>query len=128
MFALIAERFERQHAPRWTAVVFSWLARYEGIHHCYFPEDGLSPAAEVLQCLTALPSSSTDEDIAEALSNLEFLSWRVRHPVTQKRWDPFASTFQEFMGDTSPDCWQWEGAYPSTPAIAEWLLGQLPSR
>lgn len=110
-------------------MVFSWLTRYEGISRCYFEDEEDSPALEVLHCISGMADGSADAEIASALSELEFLTWRIRHPRSQERWDPLACSLIEFIGcETPPDCWRWEGAYPSSPAIALWLLAQLPKR
>jgi len=47
LFALIAERFEQLDLQHWTAVVFGWLARYDGLSHCYFEDEDASPTLEV---------------------------------------------------------------------------------
>jgi hypothetical protein len=129
LYAHIAARFEQLGRPHWTAAVFAWLARYDGINRCYFEDEEASPALEVLRCIAAMENGVSDTDIANALAELEFLSWRVRHPASEERWDPLTLSLAEFIGgDVPPLCWKWEGAYPSSPAIASWLLAQLPQR
>ena len=67
--------------------------------------------------------------LAHALSHLKFLTWRVRHPETAERWDPLSLSLSDFIGgDLSPNCWKWEGAFPSSSVIASWLIEQLPHR
>ena len=79
--------------------------------------------------LFALEHEATDDEVAHALSHLEFLSWRVRHPETAERWDPLSLSLSDFIGgDLSPNCWKWEGIFPSSPVIASWLIEQLPHR
>ena len=79
--------------------------------------------------LFALEHGATDDKVAHALSHLEFLSWRVRHPETAERWDPLSLSLSDFIGgDLSPNCWKWEGIFPSSPVIASWLIEQLPHR
>lgn len=128
VFADIAALLEQRHAQHWITVVFAWLARYEGITRCFFADDEDAPAIEVLNCISALPAGATDREIASALSGLEFLTWRIENTDSHERWDPFGMPLREFTGDRIPNCWQWEGAYPSCEAVAEWLLGQLPAR
>lgn len=131
LFAHISARFEQLELTHWTAVVFFWLARYDGISQCYFEDEEDSPALEVLRCVSNLPRGVSDKVVADSLSRLDFLSWRIRHPVTEARWDPLVQPLTEFMGcgcAIPPVCWKWEGAYPSSPAIAAWLIGQLPKR
>lgn len=128
LFALIAERFEQLELPHWTAVVFSWLARYDGLTHCYFEDEDASPTLEVLRIINDLPADVTDRDVAAVLATAKFLSWRIKHPDTGERWDPLACSLYDFIGiERPPVCWQWEGAYPSSEAIEQWLLDQLQS-
>jgi hypothetical protein len=127
LYALIAAHLEQIGKPHWIAVVLAWLARYEGVNRCYFEDDEDAPAVEVFRCLCGMEPGMTDESVATSLAQLDFLSWRVRHPVTGERWDPLAMSLVEFMGELeNPICWRWEGSYPSAGAISEWLCAQLP--
>jgi len=129
LFAHIAARFEQIELSHWTAVVLEWLARYDGIGRCYFEDEEESPAHEVLHCISELELGTTDDEVAHALSPLKFLTWRVRHPETAVRWDPLSLSLSDFIGgDLSPNCWKWEGIFPSSPVIASWLIEQLPHR
>ena len=129
LFAHIAARFEKIELSHWTAVVFAWLARYDGNGRCYFEDEEESPAHEVLHCISELEHGTTDDEVAHALSHLEFLAWRVRHPETAERWDPLSLSLSDFIGgDLSPNCWKWEGTFPSSPVIASWLIEQLTHR
>lgn len=129
LYALIAARIEQLNQAPWTAVVFAWLARYDGISRCYFEDVEATPTQQVLHCLRTLEPGVTDQGMAEALSHLEFLCWRVRHTETGERWDPLAGSLIEFIGaETPPNCWKWAGCYPSSAAIATWLLDLLPPR
>lgn len=124
--AHIAVRFEQLNLPHWTAVVLSWMARYDGISRCYFEDVEPSPHLQVLRCISEISPGISDADVADALSRLEFLSWRIRHPETEERWDPLSISLAHFIGsDGLPNCWKWEGAYPSSPDIAAWLIAQL---
>ena len=129
LFGHIAPRFEQIELSHWTAVVLAWLARYDGINRCYFEDEEESPAYEVLHCISELEHGTTADEVAHALSHLEFLTWRVRHPETAERWDPLSLSLSDFIGgDLSPNCWKWEGTFPSSPVIASWLIEQLPHR
>jgi hypothetical protein len=112
LFAHIAARFEQIELSHWTVVVFIWLARYDGLH-----------------CISELEHGTSDDEVAHALSHLAFLTWRVRHPETAERWDPLSLSLCDFIGkDLSPNCWKWEGTFPSSPVIASWLIEQHPHR
>jgi len=129
LFAHIAARFEQIKLSNWTAAVFAWLARYDGIGRCYFEGEEESPAHEVLHCISELKLGTSDDEVAHALSHPKFLTWRVRHPETAERWDPLSIFLSDFIGvGLSPHCWKWEGAFPSSSAIASWLIEQLPHR
>lgn len=128
LFALIAERLEQLGLQHWTAVVFGWLARYDGLTHCYFEDEEPSPSMAVLRAVNELPPGASDNEVAHSLAMLEFLAWRVKHPETGDRWDPLACALYDFLGpDRLPVCWKWEGTYPSEASVEEWLLKQLPS-
>lgn len=129
LFALIAARFEQLGLPHWTAVVFAWLARYDGLTHCYFEDEEASPTLEVLRTINGLRPGATDQDVASTLASLQFLTWRIKHPDTGERWDPLDTSLYDFIGvDRHPICWKWEGAYPSSAEIETWLLEQLNAK
>lgn len=130
LFALIAERFEQLDLPHWTAVVFTWLARYDGLAFCYFEDEEVSPTLAVFRALSELSPGVNDAEIAAVLATQDFLNWRIRHPETGERWDPTACSLYEFLGEGGkpPICWKWDGIYPSVAAIESWLLDQLSSR
>lgn len=126
LFALIAERFEKLGLPHWTAVVFAWLARYDGLSSCYFEDAETSPTLAVYHALSDLSPGVDDEAVAASLASLEFLNWRIRHPDSDERWDPTVTSLMDFLGDKQPICWKWAAAWPSPAAVQEWLLEQLP--
>lgn len=64
LFAHIAARFERIELSHWTAVVFAWFARYDGIGRCFFEDEEESPAHEVLHCISELEHGTTDDEVA----------------------------------------------------------------
>jgi len=129
LFALIAERFKQLDLQHWTAVVFGWLARYDGLTHCYFEDEDASPTLEVLRTISDLEQGASDQEVAAALASQEFLTWRIKHPDTEERWDPLTCSLYDFIGiDRHPICWKWEGSYPSSSAIETWLLEQLHTK
>ncbi|MDP1756752.1 MAG: hypothetical protein Q8L38_04795 [Pseudohongiella sp.] len=69
LFAHIAARFEQIELSHWTAVVFAWLARHDGIGRCYFEDEEESPDHEVPHCITELEHETTDDEIAHGVSH-----------------------------------------------------------
>jgi hypothetical protein len=129
IFALIAERLEHLKLSHWTSVIFTWLARYDGLTRCYFEDEEEAPAHEVLRAVNSLRQGASDAEVASLLASLDFLTWRIKHPDTGDRWDPTAGSLHEFIGmDRHPICWKWDGVYPSKDAIEAWLLEQLHSQ
>jgi len=57
------------------------------------------------------------------------LEWLARYDGIAERWDPLSIFLSDFIGvGLSPNCWKWEGAFPSSSVIASWLIEQLPHR
>lgn len=128
-YALIAAQLHALNAEHWNTVLFAWLARYDGMLARLYLEGEIDhPATEVYQCLMQFTADTVDDQtLALALSRLDFLHYRVKHPDSGERWNPLAVSLQEFLGqETHPVCWPWwDDTWPPEADIALWLLAQL---
>lgn len=121
-YAEIATRLHALGMQDWTHTVLTWLNRFNGLDCCYFDDVETSPEEQVLQVLAA-DHPPCDEELAAALSGLDFLCWRVADCETGLRWDSRETTLQDFFAEHQPpNCWIWHTPWPSAELIRDWLL------
>jgi hypothetical protein len=127
LYALIAARLQALNAAHWNAVIFTWLARYDGMgRFCFEADEQHTPTQEVLNCLNQYDFEPADALLARDLSELGFLAYRFRRDDLSERWNPLECSLQTYLAqEEHPTCWRWDAAYPPSEQIAEWLLVQL---
>ena len=127
LYALIAARLQALNAAHWNAVIFTWLARYDGMgRYCYEADEQHTPTQEVLSCLNQYESDIDDQRLAHDLAKLDFLTYRFRRDDESERWNPLECSLQNYLGqEEHPTCWRWDTAYPPEQQIADWLLEQI---
>ncbi len=109
----------------WLLVITHWLARYHGIEALLSCRNE-HPAHEVLELLNSLPSQPNDFELAQRLSTLNFLLWRIsRANESAKRWNPFELTLCQYLDGDPPIVWQWDNEYPAPSETEAWLLKEL---
>lgn len=93
---MISDRLIELGMTRWLPVLHKWLRQYRGLEqHIDCQEDW--PEYLVMECLDTYLASNTRPDSAElgdALSRLDFLTWRVRHEDGE-RWRPLEESYDK---------------------------------
>jgi hypothetical protein len=108
----------------WKTLLLQWLERFSGI------EQELSHVGELPFCqvVTALQTRwSTNRELAQRLSKLDFLTWRFQSTNDgQYKWDFREQTLIEFKFFHGPwTAYQSNVEFPECADTEDWLLGQL---
>jgi hypothetical protein len=121
----ITERLLQWQMMDWLLVITYWLRQYHGIEALISCKEQ-HPAHEILKLLISLPSKPDDAELAQRLSHLDFLSWRIAHADNHaKRWNPFDMTLCQYLDSDPPIVWQWDNEYPAAEETETWLLKRL---
>lgn len=126
VFADIATVLAKNGLSHWDSTIFTLLSRFDGINSLQFEGDFPEPAREVLDNLSAIGGHVDDPALADRLTKLGFLTWRVTDTETGERWNFLQQPLADFLeGNVQPACWQWESTCPPEQDIKNWLLGKL---
>lgn len=107
----------------WNTTITEWLTHFDGLEQFYDDEDEVLPCNQVLHALEDLPANIPDALLADTLAHLDFLNMRVKHSVTNERWNPLIQSLVDFLhDDPTPIAYFWEAPWPDTEVIAEWLI------
>jgi hypothetical protein len=123
----ITERLSKWDMMDWLVVVTHWLSRYHGIEALLSCRDQ-HPARQILALLNSLSTRPSDNELAQRLSRLDFLLWRIsRADECAKRWNPFEASLCQYLDGDPPVAWQWDNEYPAAGETETWLLQELAS-
>lgn len=125
MDAIVA-RLVELGAPGWVAVLHTWLSQYRGLYDWIYG-DSDAPESQILVALEQIPAPVDNIALAQLLSHLDFLCWRVRLD-DGPTWHPLEQRFSEFVEGVSPQnlsVWQSDRESPEPAMTERWLLEQM---
>lgn len=117
----ISAALVNMQAARWVPVLHQWLAQYRGLHEA-ISADSNTPEDQILSMLEQLKYPLDDDDLAQRLSRLDFLTWRAR--LDQTPWKPLEQPFHVFWTN-GVVIWQSDKEYPLPQETKAWLLNRL---
>jgi len=114
----------------WYVPLITLAGRYDGEFSNWLEDSRDEPISQLTSMVLQLPKNLLNEDerdqlFAKVVITLPFLTWRVKNPLTDERWNPLKSPLSQWMNfQDYPVAWQWETTYPPEDEILEWLLTQ----
>ena len=121
----ITDRLSKWDMMDWLLVITHWLARYHGIEALLTCREQ-HPASAILALLNSLTTRPDDAELAQRLSRLDFLLWRICRPEENaKRWNPLETSLCQYIDGDPPVVWQWDEEYPAARETEAWLLNEL---
>lgn len=122
----LKQRLNSHGLGHWYDPLTTLIGRYDGEFFNWIEEDDDAPFNQVSSFIFGLPQKEiSDEGFAKLFISLPFLTWRVKNPATDERWNPLKSSLSQWMNfQEYPVAWQWETTYPPEDEILEWLLLQ----
>jgi hypothetical protein len=124
---LIADRLVQLGMTHWLPVLHKWLRQYRGLEQ-FIDCDEDWPENLVLECLDGFLAQErrpeNDEELGNALSRLDFLTWRVRHEDGE-RWKPLEQRLDSFIDAGTAYSWQWDTERPEPQETQAWFVEQL---
>lgn len=111
--------------PGWRSVLFSWLARYDGLEtYLYVEDDPLISVRNLLAHYVEILKPAEPGQLAADLSGLPFCRYRAKRR-DGKKWEPLSETFTAFCEGVTVEVWESEGPYPRREVLQNWLLTQF---
>lgn len=113
----------------WYVPLITLAGRYDGEFTSWIEDSRDEPMTQLTSMVYQLPqgvvAGDKDQFFAKVVITLPFLTWRVKNPVTDERWNPLKSSLSQWMDfQEYPVAWQWETTYPPEDEILDWLLTQ----
>lgn len=126
----IIAQLQRLRCIHWAAPIFILLERFAGLEEL-IDQDADFPEASIVQVLeqfsTGMPIT-TDNEIADALSQLNCFTYRVKSPVAL--WNPLEQSYVLFCAEAKDHVvvYQIDTEHPAPATIRKWLIDCIQNR